>query len=270
MCAVCRGVSLHSHDQICWGCLKTRCCPLTLHHFLICMGSQLTRFLDARHDLLSLLLRDWRVTSSSWWCCHCIAFDVCKWMCLLINAALLLLHVGNAFILHHKWFSSLCKLMICCLFLHKRKSWFLVVLMLLVWQLEFLYVFRSVSKAAGPPIKCSTKKQVCVSLSLLSFITWGTKLPFMYVFWVKILRSSIVNVCHVSTEEDQIKDEGKNCVEKEINTDPWLGYRYTGKLRPHYPLVMKKHTRIQMVELLNYKTGCQALLHHLSYRQSLD
>ncbi|KAG8593165.1 hypothetical protein GDO81_000743 [Engystomops pustulosus] len=26
-------------------------------------------------------------------------------------------------------------------------------------------------------------------------------------------------------------------MEGEINTDPWLGYRYTGKLRPHYPLM---------------------------------
>uniref|UniRef100_A0A673IQE9 Methionine aminopeptidase n=1 Tax=Sinocyclocheilus rhinocerous TaxID=307959 RepID=A0A673IQE9_9TELE len=41
---------------------------------------------------------------------------------------------------------------------------------------------------------------------------------------------------HKKAKEDKIKDEGKNCVEKEINTDPWLGYRYTGKLRPHYPL----------------------------------
>lgn len=26
-------------------------------------------------------------------------------------------------------------------------------------------------------------------------------------------------------------------VEGDINTDPWAGYRYTGKLRPHYPLM---------------------------------
>uniref|UniRef100_A0A673LIJ0 Methionine aminopeptidase n=1 Tax=Sinocyclocheilus rhinocerous TaxID=307959 RepID=A0A673LIJ0_9TELE len=41
---------------------------------------------------------------------------------------------------------------------------------------------------------------------------------------------------HKKAKEDKINDEGKNCVEKEINTDPWPGYRYTGKLRPHYPL----------------------------------
>jgi len=44
-------------------------------------------------------------------------------------------------------------------------------------------------------------------------------------------------------EEDKVNDEGKNCVEKEINTDPWPGYRYTGKLRPHYPLVRAQQTR---------------------------
>lgn len=39
------------------------------------------------------------------------------------------------------------------------------------------------------------------------------------------------------SEEDKNQNESKNCVEKDINTDPWPGYRYTGKLRPYYPLV---------------------------------
>uniref|UniRef100_A0AAQ5YY03 Methionine aminopeptidase n=1 Tax=Amphiprion ocellaris TaxID=80972 RepID=A0AAQ5YY03_AMPOC len=37
-------------------------------------------------------------------------------------------------------------------------------------------------------------------------------------------------------KEDKNQNESKNCVERDINTDPWSGYRYTGKLRPHYPL----------------------------------
>lgn len=37
------------------------------------------------------------------------------------------------------------------------------------------------------------------------------------------------------SEEEKNQNESKNC--QEINTDPWPGYRYTGKLRPHYPLV---------------------------------
>lgn len=56
-----------------------------------------------------------------------------------------------------------------------------------------------------------------------------------------IMPSLISDILFV--EEDKVKDEGKNCVEKEINTDPWPGYRYTGKLRPHYPLVRTQHTR---------------------------
>lgn len=40
-----------------------------------------------------------------------------------------------------------------------------------------------------------------------------------------------------ATEEDKNQNESMNCVEKDINTDPWPGYRYSGKLRPHYPLV---------------------------------
>ncbi|XP_062852104.1 methionine aminopeptidase 1 isoform X2 [Trichomycterus rosablanca] len=41
---------------------------------------------------------------------------------------------------------------------------------------------------------------------------------------------------HKKAKEDKTKDEEKNCVEKEVNTDPWSGYKYSGKLRPHYPL----------------------------------
>ncbi|XP_031436221.1 methionine aminopeptidase 1 isoform X2 [Clupea harengus] len=36
------------------------------------------------------------------------------------------------------------------------------------------------------------------------------------------------------------KDVVKNCVEDDTNTDPWPGYRYTGKLRPFYPLTPKR------------------------------
>uniref|UniRef100_A0A8C6VYL4 Methionine aminopeptidase n=1 Tax=Nothobranchius furzeri TaxID=105023 RepID=A0A8C6VYL4_NOTFU len=41
---------------------------------------------------------------------------------------------------------------------------------------------------------------------------------------------------HKKAKEDKHQPEDKNCVEKDANTDPWPGYRYTGKLRPHYPL----------------------------------
>uniref|UniRef100_A0AAZ3RN66 C6H2-type domain-containing protein n=1 Tax=Oncorhynchus tshawytscha TaxID=74940 RepID=A0AAZ3RN66_ONCTS len=40
---------------------------------------------------------------------------------------------------------------------------------------------------------------------------------------------------HKKAKEDN-QDEAKNCVETDTNTDPWPGYRYTGRLRPHYPL----------------------------------
>ncbi|KAM9701327.1 methionine aminopeptidase 1, partial [Menidia menidia] len=41
---------------------------------------------------------------------------------------------------------------------------------------------------------------------------------------------------HKKAKEEKHEGEGRNCVENDINTDPWPGYRYTGKLRPHYPL----------------------------------
>lgn len=41
-------------------------------------------------------------------------------------------------------------------------------------------------------------------------------------------------------EDEKAKREVSSwTVEGDINTDPWAGYRYTGKLRPHYPLVSK-------------------------------
>lgn len=42
------------------------------------------------------------------------------------------------------------------------------------------------------------------------------------------------------TEDEKAKREVSSwTLEGDINTDPWAGYRYTGKLRPHYPLVSK-------------------------------
>ncbi|EGW15289.1 Methionine aminopeptidase 1 [Cricetulus griseus] len=44
---------------------------------------------------------------------------------------------------------------------------------------------------------------------------------------------------HLSLPEDE-KAKREVCswtVEGDVNTDPWAGYRYTGKLRPHYPLM---------------------------------
>ena len=38
------------------------------------------------------------------------------------------------------------------------------------------------------------------------------------------------------TIEEQNNEEPNDCT-KDVNTDPWPGYRFTGKLRPHYPLV---------------------------------
>lgn len=58
------------------------------------------------------------------------------------------------------------------------------------------------------------------------------------------------NICiiyvfiYIYLEEDKTKDEEKNCFEKEVNTDPWPGYKYSGKLRPHYPLVWAQHMSI--------------------------
>lgn len=87
--------------------------------------------------------------------------------------------------------------------------------------LYILCFLRSVSKAAGVPTNCFTRKQVCIMFTL----------RLLYVSLVMCITDLIV-----WTEEDK-KDEEKNCVEKEVNTDPWPGYKYSGKLRPYYPLV---------------------------------
>ncbi|KAK5916362.1 hypothetical protein CgunFtcFv8_011354 [Champsocephalus gunnari] len=41
---------------------------------------------------------------------------------------------------------------------------------------------------------------------------------------------------HKKAKDDKNQNDSKNCVENDINTDPWPGYRYTGILHPHYPL----------------------------------
>uniref|UniRef100_A0A8C3ILR3 C6H2-type domain-containing protein n=1 Tax=Chrysemys picta bellii TaxID=8478 RepID=A0A8C3ILR3_CHRPI len=43
---------------------------------------------------------------------------------------------------------------------------------------------------------------------------------------------------HKKAKDEKAKHEVSSwTVEGDINTDPWAGYRYTGKLRPHYPLM---------------------------------
>ncbi|XP_072351386.1 methionine aminopeptidase 1 [Scyliorhinus torazame] len=41
---------------------------------------------------------------------------------------------------------------------------------------------------------------------------------------------------HKKAKNEKAKEECSKSEKDEINTDPWPGYRYTGKLRPHYPL----------------------------------
>ncbi|XP_078063641.1 methionine aminopeptidase 1 isoform X1 [Mustelus asterias] len=41
---------------------------------------------------------------------------------------------------------------------------------------------------------------------------------------------------HKKAKNEKAKEECSKSEKSEINTDPWPGYRYTGKLRPHYPL----------------------------------
>ncbi|KAB1282636.1 Methionine aminopeptidase 1 [Camelus dromedarius] len=43
---------------------------------------------------------------------------------------------------------------------------------------------------------------------------------------------------HKKAKDEKAKREVSSwTMEGDINTDPWAGYRYTGKLRPHYPLM---------------------------------
>lgn len=115
---------------------------------------------------------------------------------------------------------------------------------------------RNASKVVGPLISCSTKKQVsslcrlsalCVEQNLFTqtdtyqyhhilcgsnarlvhFLAWDVTSD-MYAVVLSNLRWSLF-----VWPEDVVK----NCVEDDTNTDPWPGYRYTGKLRPFYPLV---------------------------------
>ena len=54
-------------------------------------------------------------------------------------------------------------------------------------------------------------------------------------------------VCFFFSEDEKAKHEVSSwTLEGDVNTNPWSGYRYTGKLRPHYPLVsVKWHSVLQ-------------------------
>ncbi|MEE6460631.1 hypothetical protein FKM82_001046 [Ascaphus truei] len=51
-------------------------------------------------------------------------------------------------------------------------------------------------------------------------------------------KAKILGNAFEKKEEDKVKRTVSPwTLEGDINTDPWSGYRYTGKLRPHYPLM---------------------------------
>lgn len=52
---------------------------------------------------------------------------------------------------------------------------------------------------------------------------------------------NLLFIYFVFSEDEKAKREVSSwTLEGDINTNPWSGYRYTGKLRPHYPLVSNK------------------------------
>lgn len=61
------------------------------------------------------------------------------------------------------------------------------------------------------------------------------------------------------SEEEKNQNESKNCLE--INTDPWPGYRFTGKLRPHYPLVRPARKYFCVRDSIKAKCWCGAVCH---------
>ena len=54
------------------------------------------------------------------------------------------------------------------------------------------------------------------------------------------------------SEDEKAKREVSSwTLEGDVNTNPWSGYRYTGKLRPHYPLVSNRcHSVLQRCYIL--------------------
>nr|XP_006008341.1 PREDICTED: methionine aminopeptidase 1 [Latimeria chalumnae]XP_006008342.1 PREDICTED: methionine aminopeptidase 1 [Latimeria chalumnae]XP_006008343.1 PREDICTED: methionine aminopeptidase 1 [Latimeria chalumnae] len=44
---------------------------------------------------------------------------------------------------------------------------------------------------------------------------------------------------HKKAKDEKARQETSRSILNDINTEPWPGYRYMGKLRPHYPLVSR-------------------------------
>lgn len=121
----------------------------------------------------------------------------------------------------------------------------------------FVYIFRNVSKEAGHLTSCYTKKQVGITFTEAP---WGRESGWNLrgarwddCEWVRWCQDCFC----VLSEEEKNQNESKNCLERDMTTDPWPGYRYTGRLRPHYPLVRPRKS------LFYYQLELNHLILHL-------
>lgn len=65
--------------------------------------------------------------------------------------------------------------------------------------------------------------------------------PFSFFVGQILLLQLLTLLFLVFSEDEKAKREVSSwSLEGDINTNPWSGYRYTGKLRPHYPLVSRR------------------------------
>lgn len=70
------------------------------------------------------------------------------------------------------------------------------------------------------------------------WITFWTPRFLLLVGLILLLR---IFFFFVFSEDEKAKREVSSwTLEGDVNTNPWSGYRYTGKLRPHYPLVSNR------------------------------
>lgn len=118
---------------------------------------------------------------------------------------------------------------------HKSIHFELKRLICLIMRLiHFSHISRNALKRIGLLTSCCTKKQVRITPVLFVFLTILIHVTENSLFFNTLFFSFSFAI------EEPNSEEPNNCT-KDINTDPWPGYRYTGKLHPHYPLVRSLH-----------------------------
>uniref|UniRef100_A0AAY4ARE1 Methionine aminopeptidase n=1 Tax=Denticeps clupeoides TaxID=299321 RepID=A0AAY4ARE1_9TELE len=139
---------------------------------------------------------------------------------------------------------------------------------------DFSLVLLSSCMAAVDKRQCETDE--CSREAKLQCPTC-IKLGIQGSYFCSQVRVCVIDCCSVVNRllldlEDKANDEHKIFATRGTNTDPWPGYHYTGKLRPHYPLTPMRPVpvNIQRPDYADHSLGEALPVHCDSLMEILD